>query len=157
MDSWSLLYMINLANISPTSFLTKTHQYFTSGLWFTNHLLRSLSSSGMISLSPLTACLCQSSSESSLDLEGKSHSGAHSLIGFIVCLSKWAKNSLCFFFSLPNFLCVGDVTSRQPHTGISGELGIYWDFTVRILVSASLIGKRRDPCRMFLEGECREM
>lgn len=109
------------------------------------------------SLSPITACLCQSSSESSLDLEGKSHSGAHSLIGFIVCLSKWVKNSLVFFF-LPNLLCVGNVTSRQPHTRISGELGIYWDFKLwGSLFQQPLIGKRSDPCRLFLEEECREM
>lgn len=150
-DSWSLPYMINLANISPTSFLTEMRHYFTS-----ERDLLTISSEAChprhdFSLSSLTARLCQSSSESSLDLEGKSHSGAHSLIAFIVCLSKWVKNSLVFFF-LPNLLCVGDVTSRQPHTCISGELGIYWDFTGRILVSATFNWKKERSVQAVLGG-----
>lgn len=116
-----------LGNISPASSWAKKYQHFTSEPWFTNHLLRSLSSTGMISYSLQTARLCQGSSESSPDLEGKAY--CPSVFNWFNCLPTKV-GSKPFWFFLPNFLHVGDVTSRQPPRGLSEEFLLYWDFIV---------------------------
>lgn len=131
-DSWSLLCRVNLATMSPTP--PTKHQYFTRAPWFTSHLLRSLSSLGMISLS-LYWLHAKVPVSQALTLKVKSHSG-NSFLNWFHCLLVKVGSGLFGVSCQTSRVLEMWHQGNLAHTGISGELGIYRDFTVRILVSA---------------------
>lgn len=151
-DSWSLLYMINLANISPTSFLTKMRHYFTSGTWFTTHPLRSLSSQELfLSLSPNCTPLPKFQWVKPWPWRQKPFRS--SFLNWFHCLPVKVGKELLGFLSLAKpplcWKCDIKATSHMHLRGIGYLLRFQ---TVRILVSATFNWKKERSMQVVLGG-----